>query len=71
MPQQIEESCNKVERRLNDAVPEVEGISQGYMEPRLCGESLSRLKKQMLGVNEDFMRHLEELDSISFSVSLC
>lgn len=68
MPQQIEESCTKVERRLYDTMPEVEGISQGYMEARLCGEALTRHKKQMLAVNEDFMRHLEELDSISFSV---
>lgn len=68
MPQQIEESCIKVERRLYDTMPEVEGISQGYMEARLCGEALTRHKKQMLAVNEDFMRHLEELDSISFSV---
>lgn len=63
----IEESCIKVERRLYDTMPEVEGISQGYMEARLCGEVLTRHKKQMLAVNEDFMRHLEELDSISFS----
>lgn len=67
--QQIEESCGKVERRLYDAMPEVEGISQGYVEARLCGEALTRLRKQLLGVNEDFMRHLEQLDGIPFQVT--
>ncbi|KAK8386856.1 hypothetical protein O3P69_017941 [Scylla paramamosain] len=62
----IEESCSKVERRLNDAIPEVEGISQGYMDPQLCGEALTKLRKQLLAVNEDFMRHLEQLDGIDF-----
>lgn len=51
-------------------MPEVEGISQGYMEARLCGEALTRLRKQMLAVNEDFMRHLEQLDGIPFQVRL-
>ncbi|KAG0706854.1 BAG family molecular chaperone regulator 1 [Chionoecetes opilio] len=61
----IEESCIKVERRLNDIVPDVEGISQGYVEARLCGEALTRLRKQLLCVNEDFMRHLEQLDGVN------
>lgn len=39
------------------------------MEARLCGEALTRLRKQLLCVNEDFMRHLEQLDSIDFQVS--
>lgn len=39
------------------------------MEARLCGEALTRLRKQLLGVNEDFMRHLEQLDGIDFQVS--
>lgn len=38
------------------------------MDPRLCGEALTKLRKQLLAVNEDFMRHLEQLDGIDFQV---
>ncbi|XP_063609523.1 BAG family molecular chaperone regulator 1-like isoform X1 [Penaeus indicus] len=63
---QIDNSCSAVEKKLNDLLPEVDSIANGYMEPHLCGEALGKLKKQLLGVNEEFMRLLERLDGISF-----
>ncbi|KAK8748928.1 hypothetical protein OTU49_015601 [Cherax quadricarinatus] len=63
---QIDHSCTRVERTLFDIIPQVDGISGGYLESRLCGETLGRLRKQLLAVNEEFMRLLEQLDSISF-----
>ncbi|XP_071528609.1 BAG family molecular chaperone regulator 1-like isoform X1 [Panulirus ornatus] len=63
---QIEQSCSRVEKTLCDIIPQVDGISGGYLESRLCGEALCKLRKQLLGVNEEFMRLLEQLDGISF-----
>ncbi|XP_069177084.1 BAG family molecular chaperone regulator 1 isoform X2 [Procambarus clarkii] len=63
---QIDHSCTRVERTLFDIIPQVDGISGGYLESRLCGETLGRLRKQLLAVNEEFMRLLEQLDSICF-----
>ncbi|XP_042225009.1 uncharacterized protein LOC121868431 isoform X2 [Homarus americanus] len=59
---QIDQSCTRVERTLCDIIPQVDGISGGYLESSLCGETLGRLRNRLLTVNEEFMRLLEQLD---------
>ncbi|XP_064093742.1 BAG family molecular chaperone regulator 1-like [Macrobrachium nipponense] len=63
---EIENSCSRVESKLNDIIPQVNGIHNGYLDSKHCGEALGKLRKELLGVNEDFMRLLEQLDGLSF-----
>ncbi|XP_068213107.1 BAG family molecular chaperone regulator 1-like isoform X2 [Palaemon carinicauda] len=63
---EIENSCSRVESKLNEIIPQISGIHNGYLDSKHCGEALGKLRKELLGVNEDFMRLLEQLDGLSF-----
>ncbi|KAK7071180.1 hypothetical protein SK128_027740 [Halocaridina rubra] len=65
----IETSCSSVERRLCEIIPQVNNINDGCIDAKTCGEALGKLRKQLLAVNEDFMRLLEQLDGLSFEAS--
>ncbi|XP_076056462.1 BAG family molecular chaperone regulator 1-like isoform X2 [Oratosquilla oratoria] len=61
----VDASVNNAEKKFVEIVSEVNGIKLGYLAPELHKEAKAKLSKRLLGVTEELMRMLEELDGLS------
>ena len=64
----MNESCDGTEKKLNLVIGEIDGIKKGFLDSKLQHESLTKNNKNLLGINEELMRMLEKLDSLTFEV---
>jgi len=61
----VEKKSGTVEMKIAKIVNEVDDISKGHLAPSLLPEALGRLSKRCNLLNEESLRLLETLDSIS------
>ncbi|KAK3876577.1 hypothetical protein Pcinc_018641 [Petrolisthes cinctipes] len=59
----IDMSCTGLESTLNEVITNVNCIERNF-DTHSRGEALGRYRKNLLGINEEFMRLLEQLDGL-------
>ncbi|KAK4327368.1 hypothetical protein Pmani_002160 [Petrolisthes manimaculis] len=59
----IDMSCTGLETTLNEVITNVNCIERNF-DTHSRGEALGRFRKKSLGINEEFMRLLEQLDGL-------
>ena len=64
----MEGDCDLCEKKFTSVMSEVDGIKNGFLDKRYHQESLTKNNKKLLGLNEELMKMLENLDSLSLEV---
>lgn len=60
-------SCTGLEGTLNEIITNVNCIERNF-DSHSRGEALGRFRKNLLGIDEEFMRLLEQLDGLELQV---
>lgn len=63
----VQKDVKKVEDKQKEVYQELDGIEKGYLQDALVQEALQKLERRLASCNEEFLKMLETLDSLSLA----